>query len=129
MSDQNKPPQSEIVNELNRLGENLSNLLTALWNSNERHHVENELRAGLEQLNKKLDSTAEQLKKNENLQKAKDNAQTAARDAWQAANGPQILTDVRKGITDSLRKVNEELAKRSTPAPAESEKPSEPPQQ
>jgi hypothetical protein len=47
MAEQNTP-RSALEQELNKLGENLGNLVRALWESEERKAIERELSANLE---------------------------------------------------------------------------------
>jgi ElaB/YqjD/DUF883 family membrane-anchored ribosome-binding protein len=112
MSTENKQPQSELINELNKLGENLGNLLRSAWESEERKSVEREIAAGLEQMSKKINETAEQLKTDANVHTAK----RAVKGAWETAHGPQIVTEFRQGVLDTIKRINDELAKRSAPA-------------
>ncbi len=116
--DNNNSPRngaSDIVNELGRLGENLGNLLRGAWQSSEeRKYVETELRSGLEQLNKRLNISLDQLNLEDNARKARENAKSA----WETAHGPQIVSEARQGMADSLRRLNEELAKRAEPKAA-----------
>ena len=119
MSEENKQethshtePKSEFVTELNRLGENLGNLLKSMWESEERKSIERELNTGLEQLNKRMNETMEQLRKDT----AVENVKKAAKDALETARVPKILNEVQQGMLDSLKKLNEEIAKRTQPA-------------
>ena len=119
MSEENKQEthssheaKSEFVTELNRLGENLGNLLKSMWESEERKSIERELNTGLEQLNKRMNETMEQLRKDT----AVENVKKAAKDALETARVPKILNEVQQGMLDSLKKLNEEIAKRAQPA-------------
>jgi hypothetical protein len=42
--------------------------------------------------------------------------QRSVKDAWETAHGPQILNEVQAGLADTLRKLNEEIARRIQPA-------------
>ena len=105
-------PKSEFVTELNRLGENLGNLLKSMWESEERKSIERELNTGLEQMSKRVNETVEQLRKDA----AVENVKKAAKDALETARVPKILNEVQQGMLDSLKKLNEEIAKRAQPA-------------
>jgi hypothetical protein len=105
-------PKSEFVTELNRLGENLGNLLKSMWESEERKSIERELNTGLDQLSKRMNETVEQLRKDT----AVENVKKAAKDALETARVPKILNEVQQGMLDSLKKLNEEIAKRAQPA-------------
>jgi uncharacterized membrane protein YccC len=112
MSEQNKSNTSELVDQLNKLGENLGNLLRAAWESEERKSVEREVTAGLDQMSAKLSETAEKIRNDAYLNNAKKQAQ----DAWETARGPQIVSEVQQGVMDTLKRINEELARRTAPA-------------
>ena len=112
MSTENKQPPSELVNELNKLGENLANLVRAAWQSEERRSVEREIAASIEQMNKKLTDATEQIKNDAALNQAKRNM----KDAWETAHGPQVVNEVKQGVLDTLKRINEELMRRGTPA-------------
>ncbi len=112
MSTENKQPRSELASELNKLGDNLANLLRVAWQSEERHSVEREIAASIEQMNKKLTDAAEQIKNDAALNQAKRNM----KDAWETAHGPQVLTEMKQGVLDTLKCINEELMRRGTPA-------------
>lgn len=115
----------DLANELNRLGENLGKILKSTWASEERKSVERELRSGLEQFNRQINKAIEQTRAEQNIKKARHTVE----DMWQTAHGPQVFREMRLGIVDSLHRVNDELAKRAEPKPAQEVKPTEPPKQ
>lgn len=111
MSEQTTP-QSAIERELNRLGENLGNLCRAMWESEERKSIEREITANLERLNARINELVEKIR----ADRTAANFKQSLKEAWETAHGPQILNEVQAGIADTLRKLNEELAKRVQPA-------------
>ena len=113
-SAQNASGQSDLATELNRLGENLGKLLKATWESDERKTVERELKSGLEQLSKQISTAVEQTQADHHVKKARE----TLKDAWQTAHGPQVLTEMHMGLVDSLKKLNDEVARRAEPKPA-----------
>ena len=108
----NARPQSEFINELNKLGENLGQLMRSVWESEERKSIEREMTHGVEQLAKQLNQTLEQLKTDATVH----NAKKTVKEAWETARGPKIVSEVQQGVVDTLKKVNEELTKRTQPA-------------
>ncbi len=118
MSEQKQ--QSAIETELNKLGENLSNLMKAIWDSEERKSVEREITENLNQLNQKMDETVNKMKADDTA----DNLKKSVQNAWETAHGPQILSEIGAGLSETLRKLNEELSKRAKPA--QEVKPDEP---
>jgi uncharacterized coiled-coil DUF342 family protein len=111
MSEQNTP-RSALAQELNKLGENLGNLVRALWESEERKTVERELSTNLERLNKRIGEVVEKVRANE----VAAGVRRSVKEAWETAHGPQILNEVQAGLADTLRKLNEEIARRIQPA-------------
>lgn len=118
MSEQKQ--HSPIETELNKLGENLSNLMKAIWDSDERKSVEREVTENLNQANKKMDEAMKKMKADGTTENIKKSVQNA----WETAHGPQILSEIETGLTETLRKLNEELSKRAKPA--QEVKPDEP---
>lgn len=104
---------SEFVQELNRLGDNLCALIRSYWESEERKSIEREVTRGLEQFSRSLNDTIEQLKQDDKLKKAKEGVKSA----WETAHGPQIVTEVRGGVLDTLRAINNELARAAARRP------------
>ena len=111
MSEQNTP-RSALAQELNKLGENLGNLVRALWESEERKTVERELSTNLERLNKRIGEVVEKVRADE----VAAGVRRSVKEAWETAHGPQILNEVQAGLADTLRKLNEEIARRIQPA-------------
>ena len=109
MSENQQKNSSDIADELGKLGENMGNLLRNMWNMDERKYVESELRSGLEQLSRKLNLAVEQFEVEANLKKAR----IVAKEAWETARGPQIVEELRTGMVDGLRKLNDEMARRT----------------
>jgi hypothetical protein len=113
MTTSNKEKASQLVDELNRLGENLGNLLRSAWESDERKSIEREVTVGLEQMSKKLNEAAEKIRTDAYVNSAKQ----SAKEAYEAARVPQILEEMHKGVVGTLQKINADLAKRTEPAP------------
>lgn len=90
MAEQNTP-RSALEQELNKLGENLGNLVRALWESEERKAIERELSANLERLNKRVCEVVEKVRANEVVA----GVQHSVKEAWETAHGPQILNEVQ----------------------------------
>ena len=105
-------PQSEFASELNKLGENLGTLMRSVWESEERKSIEREITSGLEQLTKQVNQTIEQMRQDATV----DHAKKTVKEAWETARGPKIVGEVQQGVVDTLKKINEELTKRTQPA-------------
>jgi ElaB/YqjD/DUF883 family membrane-anchored ribosome-binding protein len=120
---QSKQSNDELASELNRLGENLGKVLKSPWTSEERKSIERELKSGMDQFTKQINKAVEQTRVDHNVKKARQ----TVKDAWETAHGPQVLNEMRHGLVDSLRKLNDEIAKRAEPKPAQEVTPNEPP--
>ena len=118
-SQQTPQPGSQFVQELGKLGENLGALIKAYWESEERKSVEREVTKGLEQFSKSVNDTVEQLKRDDKVKKAKE----GVKEAWENAHGPQLVDELRGGVLDTLRSINNELARAAAQKPAEEVKP------
>jgi hypothetical protein len=77
MAEQNTA-RSALEQELNKLGENLGNLVRALWESEERKAIERELSANLERLNKRVCEVVEKVRANEVVA----GVQRSVKEAW-----------------------------------------------
>ena len=111
------PPAGSITEELARLGQTLGQAIKLAWESEERKRLEQDIAEGLRRLSDQIDSA---MKSAAESPTAKDVTSKAAL-AWETAHGPQILAEMRAGLADTLRKLNEELdrqvQKAKTPAP------------
>jgi predicted transcriptional regulator len=107
--------QPDIAAELNRLGENLGKLLRATWETDELKSVEREIQKGFDEFNRHINNAIEQARNDQNVKKATD----TIKDAWVTAHGPQLVDEMRMGLADSLKRLNDELAKRAEMKPAQ----------
>lgn len=104
MSEQS-PSTGSITQELERLGQTLGQAIKLAWESDERKRLEQDIAEGLRRLSEQIDSAMQSAAESPT---ARDVASKAA-SAWETAHGPQILAEMRAGLADSLRKLNEEL--------------------
>ena len=111
---QTQTHESNITAEMNRLGENIGKLLKVAWESEERKSIEREIRSGLDQLTKQIDDAAEQARIDRTVKKARD----GVKGVWETAHGPRIVNEMRLGLVDSLKKINDELSRLAEPKPA-----------
>lgn len=103
-----------LSDEFGKLGQNLGNLLKSLWNTDERHYVEKEIKSGMQQFTSGLDNAIESIKTDDTMKKVG----SMAKDVWETAHGPQIMSEVQMGIAELLRRVNEELKEKAERKPA-----------
>ena len=113
MSEQNQhQSSSQLEHELNKLGENLSSLFKAFWDSEERKGLEREITAGVESANKALTDAADKIRGDQSAADLKH----SVKEVWESARGPQIIGEMQTGLTNTLRRLNEEINKRAAPA-------------
>ena len=115
-ADQQTPPdkaqpaaeaQSDLAAQLNKFNENVNALLKSVVDPEQRKKIEKQIAASLEQLNKQLSKTIEQVKVDEAVKQAR----SWVEDAWTTAHGPQILKEMKAGFADTLKAVSSELSK------------------
>jgi hypothetical protein len=112
--DETRRDSDGLASELSRLGENLGKLVRATWESEERKSVEKEIKAGLDKLNQQLNHAIEQTRVEDRLTKVR----STTKSAWETAHGPQVLREMQAGLIDSLKRLNDEIAKRAEYKPA-----------
>jgi hypothetical protein len=109
MSDNPQSPES-ISEELRKLGDNLKNTLNALWQSEERQNITQNVEQGISDLGKAIDNLANEVTKGETSQRLKQDFN----DLRTRVNNGELETQVRSEMVSSLHRVNEELNKFST---------------
>ena len=113
--------QSEVAAQLNKFSENVNALLKSVLDPEQRKKIEKQIAASLEQLNKQLSKTIEQVKVDAAIKQARSQIE----EAWATMHGPQILKEMKAGLADSIKAVNKELSKVSAKPPAVEVKPAE----
>jgi hypothetical protein len=74
--------------------------------------MEREITSGLEQVNKSVSEAANKIRTDESAEALKK----GVKGAWENARGPQIMHEIEVGLTNTLTRLNEEIAKRAQPA-------------
>jgi len=111
--DESTQPTGNITEELNRLGQTLGQAMKQAWESDERKRLEQDIAEGLRRLSDQIDVAMKSAAESDAAKEATGKASSA----WETAHGPQILSEIRAGLTESLRKLNEELDQRMQQKP------------
>ncbi len=97
---------SQIMNELGELGHKITAAIQTMWESEERHKAEEEIRKALKMAGDSIDRVAEDVRKSD-VTKDVQNQATRAADAVQKS---EVTRQVREGLLVGLRRFNEELS-------------------
>jgi DNA topoisomerase VI subunit B len=103
MSDDTPTPENEIVDELRSLGRNLKGVLQTAWESEERRKLQNEIQAGLAELQK----TVADFATSPTGQRLKADVQ----DLGERVRSRQVESQLRNDLLAALRTINAELEK------------------
>lgn len=96
----------EILNELNALGHKVSEAIHKIWDSEERKKAEAEIREALHLAGARIDQVAEEFRTSEFTKDLKLQADKVV----DAVEESKVTQEVRKGLLQSLRRLNEELS-------------------
>ena len=118
MTDDTPTPENELADELRNLGHNLKGILQAAWESEERRKLQNEIQAGLAELQK----TVADFSASPSGQRLKFEMQ----DLGERVRSGQVESQLRDDLLAALRTINAELEKaakkeRGTPPRRDSE--------
>ena len=113
MSDTN--PNESIGEQLNELGKNLREAQQSAWESEERRKLQQEIEEGLANLGASLSEAAKDFSNSPTGQNLKEDVKDL-NERWRTG---EVKSKVRSEITETLRKVNDELQKatRKNPPP------------
>jgi hypothetical protein len=95
----------KIMNELSQLGHKVTAAVQSVWDSEERHKAEEEIRKALRMAGDSIDRVAEDVRKSD---LAKD-VQGQATRAAEAVQKSDVTQQVKHGLLSGLRRINEEL--------------------
>ncbi len=126
LPDNEKPPQEEVdvAAELANVGKKLRDAVKAAWQSEERHKIQGDVKAGLEKIASELNEAAKSMRESSVGQKVESGVQQVAGDI----KSGKVADEARKGLITALRSISESLDKMAnsfTPAEGEEEVPKE----
>jgi hypothetical protein len=97
---------TQIMNELSQLGHKVTAAVQTIWDSEERHKAEEEIRKALKMAGERIDHVAEDLRKSDVTKDVQGQATRAA----EAVQKSEVTKQVREGLLTGLRRINEELS-------------------
>ena len=101
-----KPSETDkIMSELSQLGQKVAAAIQTVWDSDERHKAEEEIRKALKMAGDNIDRVAEDVRKSD---VAKD-VQGQATRAAEAVQKSDVTKQLKQSILTGLRRFNEEL--------------------
>jgi len=102
-----KAPKSEVVEELQTLGEQLVTAVKALWESEDARHLRQEIGDGFAELSQQVDDAVKKAKDSE----AAKEFETKVKDTVDKAREADITGQVQEGLVTGLQQLNAELSK------------------
>lgn len=106
MSEEQKVERT-IVDELARLGKQVSEAIKAAWESDDRKRLQAEIGEGLQKFGKEVNEAMTKASEGETARELRDKAEKVAEDIRES----EVVEDVRKGIVTGLDALNRELGK------------------
>jgi len=100
-------PKSDLRDEFRNLGENLKQLFSVAWESEERKRLEQDIRDGMKELGLALEGFAEDVRSSE----VGENIRKEANEFGDRVRSGEVEQKVREGILDALQSLNAELQK------------------
>jgi hypothetical protein len=102
---QEPQPTGELSDELRALGENLRSIFQAVWDSDDRRRLQQEMETGIGALAESLGQAARDFAESETGKQMKQDA----REFGERVRSGEVESKVRQDLTAILRKMNEEL--------------------
>ena len=104
---ENTNPRPDIADEFRELGENLKNILQGAWQSEEAQRLRDDVKSGLEALNKSAVEAIEGFDSGETGQRIKEEVG----DFKSRVQSGEVESKTRAEISKVLRALNDELQK------------------
>jgi uncharacterized coiled-coil DUF342 family protein len=117
-----KEPKSEVLNELESLGQQLATAVRSLWDSEDSRKLRQEIGEGFSELGRQLDQAVKSAQESEAAKEFREQV----KETMDKAREADIAQKVEQGLVDGLRALNEELSKLVSPSegkPAEAAEP------
>jgi len=97
--------QSDVAAEFRNLGQNLKSVLQTAWDSDERKKLQEEIEAGLADLNRSLDQAVSEFRESPAGQRLKEDVA----DLSGRIRTGQVEEEIRVGLLSVLRSIDQEL--------------------
>jgi hypothetical protein len=102
-----EPSQNDLADELRELGIHIKDFLHAIWESQERKQVQQEIKTGLSGLGASLSQAATDFQQSPSGQKVKEEFETIS----ERIRSGEMEAAVRRDFMSALRTANAELSK------------------
>ncbi len=119
--------ESEVLDELSRLGNAIVEALQAAWASDERKKLEKDLSTGLRSLADSVEEALEKVGKNEQVHEVLDKAEDVAESVGEKVRESKVTADLAEGLSKGLSAVTAQLNKLAGDMQARSQEPPAPP--
>ena len=107
MTEESRPEDNEVVDELKEIGQQLRGLFETAWESEKRRELETEIREGMNSLGAQIEDLAEEIKGSEEMARLRAEVQ----ELREAARKGELGTAAREELLGVLRVINAELQK------------------
>jgi succinate dehydrogenase/fumarate reductase flavoprotein subunit len=98
---------SDMRDEFRQLGDNLQQAMNAAWQSSERKRLQQELKDGLQELEKAFHDFGEKIKESEVGMRVKADME----DLGERVRSGEVGENTRQGVISALQRANAELVK------------------
>jgi len=102
-----KAPKSEILDEIESLGQQLVTAVRSLWDSEDSRKLRQEIGEGFSELGRQLEQTVKSAQESEAAKELREQVKETVDKAREA----DIARKVEQGLVDGLRALNQELSK------------------
>jgi hypothetical protein len=106
MSEEQKPQQSEILDELDSLGKQLALAVKTLWESEDSRNLRQELRQGFAELGRQLDTAVKSAQESEAAQEFSEQV----KETMDKARQTDLAGKLEQGLVTGLRDLNREIS-------------------
>lgn len=96
----------KIMNELSQLSHKVAAAVQSVWDSEERHKAEEEIRKALKMAGDSIDRVADEVRKSDVTKDVQNQATRAA----EAVQKSDVTQQLKHGVLSGLRRINEELS-------------------
>lgn len=117
----------ELMDELNRLGNKVVEVVDAAWNSDQRRRVEDDLRKGLESLAASLEEGIKQIGESKQAREFMDSAEDVAESVSSKMRTSKVANELADALATGLRALSESMDRLAKDMKAKAESEATPP--
>ena len=101
----------QLVDELNRLGRKLMEVVDTAWNSDQRRQIQEEIRTGLNRVAESLESGIKEVSEKEQTMEVIGKASDVADDVVEKVRDSEIANEIAAGLATGFRTLGDQLDK------------------